>query len=329
MSKVLFSTKKIGNLLSDSGKDTSPEVSFLRDFDFTVRQLNKHEPYYYFKEITKESNPEYFDTNDKCVNVVVLSELPDKCTEENLFDRFGLIYHTNNQKYYIGKYYDGKPSKKYKPSSMNCIRSMYYQIIGADLDKQQQKSSDFFGICESGTDRHKRIQYAVTKMKDFGIDCEYIDVGSYIEQNNIDLIVDGREEFETKVYDEKRNIIFLCDGIIKYNGELYILEIKTESSYKWLDRSYVDEKHLNQAYTYALELGIDKVLFIYENRDVCTKKPYILTVTEDNKKYIENRIHNCDEYVSQNIVPPVEEHINSKICQYCDYRTRCKVDGKK
>lgn len=329
MSKVLFSTKKIGNLLSDSGKDTSPEVSFLRDFDFTVRQLNKHEPHYYFKEITKESNPEYFDIDGKCVNVVVLTELPDKCTEENLFDKFGLIYHTNNQKYYIGKYYDGKPSKKYKPSSMNCIRSMYYQIIGADLDKQQQKSSDFFGICESGTDRHKRIQYAITKMKDFGIDCEYIDVGSYIEQNNIDLIVDGREEFETKVYDEKRNIIFLCDGIIKYNGELYILEIKTESSYKWLDRSYVDEKHLNQAYTYALELGIDKVLFIYENRDVCTKKPYILTVTEDNKKYIENRIHGCDEYVSQNIVPPVEEHINSKICQYCDYRTRCKVDGKK
>ena len=330
MSKVIFSTKKIGDLLADSGKDTSPEVSFLRDFDFTVRQLNKHEPHYYFKEITKESNPEYFDTDGKCVNVVVLTELPKECTEENLYEKNHLLYHTNDKKYFIGKYYDGKPSRRYKPSSLNCLRSMYYQITGADLDKQQQKSSDFFGICESGTDRHKRIQYAITRMKDFGVDCEYIDVETFIKDNNIEnLVIESKDDFETKVYDSKRNIIFLCDGLLKYNGELYILEIKTESSYKWLDRSYVDDKHRNQAYTYSLELGVDKILFLYENRDVCTKKPYILTVTKENTDYIENRIETCDDYVRNKLVPPVESDITPRICQYCDYRTQCKVDGKK
>lgn len=325
-SKMLFNI----NRLIDGKEDTSPEVSFLHDFDYTSRQLNSHTSYYYYKEITKEANPEYFETKDKPVHVVVLDTLPEKCEIKESYDQQPILYHTNDQKYYIIKHYDGKPSRRYKPSSLNCIRNMYYQIIGADLDKQQQKSSDFFGICESGTDRHKRIQFVITQMKNYGIDCEYIDVGSFIKNNNLtNLRVEGNSDYETKVYDFERNIIFLCDGLILYKGVYYVLEIKTESSYKWMDRSYVDEKHLNQAYTYALELGIDKVLFIYENRDVCTKKPYILTVTDDNKKYIENRIHSCDEYVSQNIVPPVEEHITPKICQYCDYKARCKVDGRK
>ena len=326
--KLLFN---IDRILNDSGKeDISPEVSFLQDFDFTVRQMNKHEPCYYFKQITKEKNPEYFDTDGKCVNVVVLDTLPEVCTEENDYNKNHLLYHTNDQKYYIGVYKDGKPSRRYKPSSMNCLRSMYYQIIGADLDKQQQKSSDFYGICESGTDRHKRIQYAITQMKKYGIDCEYVDVESFIKSNNIEhLVVESKEEFETKVYDKNRNIIFLCDGLIKYKGEYYILEIKTESSYKWLDRSYVDDKHLNQAYTYSLELGIDKIMFMYENRDICSKKPYILTVSDENRKFIEDRVSSCDKYVSDGIVPPIDANVTNRICQYCDYKTICKIDKKR
>jgi len=330
MSKVLFTAcpKGIGNLLADDNV-VSDEVMFMQDFDFTSRQMNKHEPRYYFKEVTKESNPEYFDSSSNMINVVVLDSLPDECTPEHVYETNHLLYHTNDQKYYIGKYYDGKPSRRYKPSSMNCLRSMYYQIIGADLDKQSQKSSDFYGICESGTDRHKRIQYTITKMKDYGIDCEYMDVETYIKENNIEnLTVESKEEFETKVYDSKRNIIFLCDGLLRYRGKLYVLEIKTESSYKWLDRSHVDDKHLYQAYTYSLELGVDDVLFFYENRDVCTKKPYILHVTDENRRFIEDRVSSCDSYVKQSVVPPIEDTISNRICQYCDYRTRCKVDSK-
>ena len=329
MSKALFSAKTVNMLVAESGKDVSPETSFLQDFDFTVRQLNSNDPRYYFKEVTKESNPDYFDASDKAVNVIILDVLPEKCTEEHVYETNHLLYHTNDQKYYIGKYYDGKPTRRYKPSAMNCLRSMYYQVTGANLDKQSQRTSDFYGICESGTDRHKRIQYAITRMKDFGVDCEYMDVSTYIKENNIQhLVVESVEEFETKVYDKDRNIVFLCDGLIKYKGKMYILEIKTESSYKWLDRHYVDDKHLHQAYTYSLELGVDNVLFMYENRDVCTKKPYILHVTDENRQYIEDRIKSCDSYIKQKVVPPKDETISARICQYCDYRTQCKVDCK-
>ena len=57
-----------------------------------------------------------------------------------------------------------EPSKTYKPSSMNCIRQSYYVITGAEADPYDTVSN-VIGICESGTDRHERIQQAVLDMK--------------------------------------------------------------------------------------------------------------------------------------------------------------------
>ena len=64
-----------------------------------------------------------------------------------------------------------KPSKSYKPSSMACIRNMYFQMTEAEVDNERSNAC-LVGICESGSARHKHIQSAITKMKDFGIDCE-------------------------------------------------------------------------------------------------------------------------------------------------------------
>ena len=73
-----------------------------------------------------------------------------------------------------------KPTPSYKPSSLHCIRNMYFQITGAELEGERA-TSELIGICESGTDRHERIQNAVAEMSNNGIDCEYIDVQEYIE----------------------------------------------------------------------------------------------------------------------------------------------------
>lgn len=305
-----------------SGKDTPIEVSFLQDFDFTLRKMNEYLPRYYFKKIALSD----YHKDDSNTNIVCLDKLPEECTPDMVYDKNKLIYHTNDNIYYIGCYSDGKPSRKYKPSSLHCIRQMYYQIIGADPDKQSSKTGEFLSICESGTDRHKRIQDVLCHMKKYGIECEYIDVEDYIKQNNLELDVVSKTDFETKVYDSKHNIIFLCDGILKYKGKMFVFECKTESSFKFMNRTGVDDSHKYQAYTYSLEFGIDDVLFVYENRDLCNKKSYILHVTEDNKKFILDRISNCDHYVELSVTPPKPEDIEKKTCQYCEYKTQCKVD---
>ena len=50
------------------------------------------------------------------------------------------------------------PSQTYKPSSMNCIRNMYYQVTGADCG-DSDSSYALIGICNSGTDIHESFQY--------------------------------------------------------------------------------------------------------------------------------------------------------------------------
>lgn len=217
-----------------------------------------------------------------------------------------------------------KPSQYYKPSSMHCIRNMYYQRVGKDTD---EGSSSYIGIgiCNAGTDIHLRTQTAVSHMKKYGFDCHYLDVAKYIIKHKVpDIEVISKSGMETKLFNEKLNISFLCDGIIKYQGKYYILEIKSESSYKWLTRKGVAPEHHNQATCYSISLGIDDVIFVYINRDTLDMKAYMFTPTGDMKQDIIGLINNCEGYVSRLITPPKPSNISKKTCEWCSYKSSCR-----
>ena len=163
-------------------------------------------------------------------------------------------------------------------------------------------------------------------MKDNGFDCEYIDVGEYVQSRGLDSYLDIVDKCgnETKLYDRKHNISFLCDGIIKYQGKYYIVEFKTESSFKWRDRKGVDPKHYNQARTYSLELKIDDVLFVYINRDIVDMKSFMYHVTQEERDGILALIDECQKYVDMKEVPPLPDDVSDKKCAYCNYRQLCE-----
>lgn len=221
-----------------------------------------------------------------------------------------------------------KPTPSYKPSSLHCIRNMYFQITGAELEGERA-TSELIGICESGTDRHERIQNAVAEMSNNGIDCEYIDVQEYIETKHsegqlLDLEVIEKQGNETKLFNKMFNMRFLCDGIIRYKGRHYILEIKTETATKFWDRQDVNPDHILQGTAYALNFDINKVIFLYESRDTCAKKTFMLNVTDKMKQDLAGKILECDDYVSQLKVPPKPADISRKACGYCSYANLCK-----
>lgn len=220
-----------------------------------------------------------------------------------------------------------KPSQTYKPSSLHCIRNMYFQVTGTE-GKSERASSELVGICESGTDRHDRIQKAIMHMKDNGIDCEYVYVPDYLKTHNLsfDIEVVSQQGNETKLYHNLYNMSFLTDGIIKYKGKYYIFEYKTETANKFWSHDGVREEHILQGTAYSLAFKIDKVLFVYENRDTCTKKAFLLTVTDEMKKCLTNKILLCDEYVKKGEVPPKPDDLNKKSCAYCGYSEYCKGD---
>lgn len=217
-----------------------------------------------------------------------------------------------------------KPSKSYKPSSMHCIRNMYFQVTGAE-SRSERASSELVGICESGTDRHERIQQAVTDMKATGIDCEYVNVGEYVKSHGLNYLnVVKQSGYETKLFYPDLNMSFLCDGIIRYKGKYYILEIKTETSNKFWNQEGVMPEHYLQGTAYSVALGINHVLFLYECRDNCAKKAFMLEVTDDMKNDLVGKITECDGYVKRMIPPPKPQDATKKMCAYCGYSELCK-----
>ena len=222
----------------------------------------------------------------------------------------------------------GKPSQTYKPSSMNCVRQMTYQVLGVE-PIQGNTSYQLQGICESGTDRHIRIQKAIENISNIlGVDCEYIDVESFVKSRNLnDLEIVSKSGMETKLYHKKLNMSFMCDGIIKYKSKYFIFEFKTETANKFFTRTNVDPNHYNQATAYSIAFNLDKVLFIYENRDTLDKKAYIREVTSEMKNELIGRIEYCDSYVKQLKAPPKPENIIKKTCAYCAYQNSCKNDN--
>ena len=220
-----------------------------------------------------------------------------------------------------------KPSQTYKPSSMNCIRNMYYQVIGADQDPSHSAYCSV-GICNSGTDIHIRIQKAVEDMKNNGVDCEYIDVADYVKSRNLDYLeIVEKSGMETKLYYKDLNMSFLSDGIIRYKNHYYILEIKTESSFKWNTRDNVDQTHYKQGTAYSIAFKLPEVLFLYVNRDVLDMKAYMFVPTDEMKQDLVGMITECDGYVSRMICPPKPENVPKKTCSYCGYKTLCGKDG--
>ncbi|MGM9544196.1 MAG: Dna2/Cas4 domain-containing protein [Romboutsia timonensis] len=221
---------------------------------------------------------------------------------------------------------DYTPSQSFKPSGIGgCERSLYYELSGVKPDVESN-GYELAGICESGTDRHETLQQYVMGMKAYNVDCEWLDVGKYLHSKNItDPEVLDNKGFETKLFSHKYNMRFLCDGLIKYKGEVYILEIKTESTNKFNRHQEPWPSHIQQATCYAMNLQVYKVIFLYENRDTCSKKAYLVTVTPQMIQRVEDIIERTNKAVETNTIPPRCEDTSK--CRYCKYKGQCKRDG--
>ena len=223
-----------------------------------------------------------------------------------------------------------QPSKTYKPSGMNCMRMCFYIISGFPIS-QEKRTSSSIGIADSGTDRHIRIQQALEDMRNNGYDLDYLDVETYIKSHGLEdrLNVVGKSGMETKLYMPSLNLSFMTDGIIKYRDIYYVFEFKTEVMQKFLKRTSVDPGHLSQGTAYSCAFDIPRVLFLYENRNTCEHKPFVLNVTEDMKEQrIYGFVRNCNKYIESKIVPPLptDPEILKK-CRYCQFKALCASHG--
>ncbi len=222
------------------------------------------------------------------------------------------------------------------PSSMKCTRAMAMKLAGIKKD-EGKASPSLVLICRNGSDTHQALQEYMVGMKELGVDCEYLDVAKYVEDHKLDLRIGKRcdfekKEYETHLYDDKKHISFLCDGIIKYKGHVMIVEIKTMPNNRLFaikkDPSQI-EKYKRQATAYSLLLGIPEVMFLLQGRDLCTLHTVVYKPSDEEKKALLEDINMCNDYVKKNMIPAKPATINKSECAYCSYRKSCsKSEGE-
>lgn len=220
------------------------------------------------------------------------------------------------------------PSKTISPSMLGCERRMVFKLLGVK-PTNVEKSPQLINICNYGTIRHQQIQEVLNKMKTLGMKWEFVNVEDYIKDHELNLVVKKPSDFEngvyeTHLYSPEYNVSFLTDGILKYDGKYYILEIKTESPDKFLKQKDVQSEHRYQAIAYSLLFGIKDVIFLYEDRSYCSVKAYLYTPSRQDKSNLSILMLRCIDLAKNKVIPAKDSNIDKKFCQYCLFRSLCQ-----
>ena len=211
-----------------------------------------------------------------------------------------------------------KPSTFYKPSGVGgCIRQMYFERIGQSI--RSNADYNLIAMGEAGTFRHEVLQEYMVRMAEADKDFEWLDVAEHLKHNPVEgTWVDDKfkkNDYETKCKNDLLQLSFLCDGLVRYKGKLYIMEIKTETMFKFTKHTEPYPEHKMQATCYGLCLGVDDVIFLYENRDSFEKKAYTFHVTDEMKQEVVDKLARCEEFVLKGESP--KEFCSSPYCPYC------------
>lgn len=213
------------------------------------------------------------------------------------------------------------PTDYFRPSSMyGCERMLFFMRVHGSGGDEESMDIPLVEICNSGTDRHLRIQHLVEDME--GVTClDLEEVVKEAQQKGIktDFVGWNEDHTEARCKNDELSIYFQPDGVIKFMGKEVILEIKTESTYQHSNRYEPKPDHKWQATCYGMGLGIDYVLFFYEDRNFCRKKAYLWKITEEMKEAVKKKISVVNGAI-KNKVPPGK---NEDKCTYCRYKKEC------
>lgn len=215
------------------------------------------------------------------------------------------------------------PTEYFRPSSMyGCERMLFFMRVHGGAGDVEEAEVNLVEICNSGTDRHLRIQHLVEDME--GVTC--LDLEEVVKEArqkgiNTEFVGWNEDHTEARCKNEDLSIFFQPDGVIRFQGKEVILEIKTESTYQHSKRYEPKLDHKFQATCYGMGLGIDYILFFYEDRNFCGKKAYLWKITDEMREAVLNKIHNVNKALEKGKPPKKDE----EKCTYCRYKHECKL----
>lgn len=219
-----------------------------------------------------------------------------------------------------------KPSSQtFAPSSFSCSRKSWFRLRGVNPDKPKSVDRTLNFTAQLGTACHVEIQ----KNLKSALGPDWISVKDFLDANPIPYTYTVEEDengLETKVAIDNPPVHFACDGIIRWKGKIYLLEIKTSEYSSFNDLTDPKPIHLDQIKCYATLLGISNVLVLYQDRLYGNLKCYEVTVPDKDKQAILDEFKYVQFMVDANLAPEGLPS-NDIRCSQCEYAKRCKEWG--
>lgn len=162
-----------------------------------------------------------------------------------------------------------KQKKSFAPSGLGygsgrCPRYWYYAFEGAEFD-QRFRATDVRNM-DNGIDTHERFQKA-------------LDEYGFVPQDKIESVAQLDDP----------PIFGYIDGIVEWDGVLWVIEFKTSRN-KWFDyrkNSKAPSYHLIQILTYMYVTNIRQGMLIYENKETHQRCAIAIEWDEKYELYIQ------------------------------------------
>ena len=241
-----------------------------------------------------------------------------------------LEFYENTLKQEIFAERETKKHQTFAPSQMRCDRVSWFRLRGVQPDKVNEPDVGLSFTAQVGTACHESIQARLsTSLKE-----DWLSVDDWVKMNP-EHFKDYEMEITGKGYESVIDlkspfpVRFACDGIVRFKDKIRLLEIKTSEFSSWNDLTEPKPVHIDQIKTYCALLGIDDVLFLYQDRQYGGLKCFEVTVTKAEQQAVLDRMTKVLELVEAHIapdgLPKGDPWCSSSMCPYFE---KCKEWGR-
>lgn len=219
-----------------------------------------------------------------------------------------------------------KPSQTIAPSSLRCLRKTWFRLKGTEVDKSCVRDQTLQFTAEIGTACHEVIQQRLSNY----LGDRWVDVAEYLKTNVSDHDYEvSKHGFETRIAFKDIPIRFACDGIVKIQGITYLLEIKSSDFGSFDELTEPKSQHVDQVKCYGTMLHIDKVLFLYVDRQYGGLKCFEVTISQKDKNTVNDNIKHVMECVESGLAPdPLPKGDGWCTSAMCPYFKTCAQYGR-
>ena len=220
--------------------------------------------------------------------------------------------------YMVGQDPKHQKKKTFAPSGLiyghgECPRYWYHAFDGVVFESTNTPFS--VANMSNGSLSHGRIQDALLKS---GIAKKFVDE-------------DGKDTTEFKIISNDPPIYGWADGMIDWNNEEFVIEIKTVSNegFEYIKKTNKAKTyHIAQLLIYMKILKMSNGLMIYENKNNYELFIVPISVNDHYRKWIDTTfdwMKNVKQAWQDRQLPQKNYRSNSKICKGCPIQKACAL----